>query len=124
MSKSRVSHLCLLFLLMPAMTTVLSACSTSSKPCSAGGDVTWNPPLKGNRQCYQVKDADGKYINQGKYVEWYKNGNMALEGQFKDGFKDGVWIQYDETGRKVMEKLFRNGVETNIPKSGIDSMNP
>ena len=111
MNKIRVHLLCLV------VAALLSACSSTTKPCSAGGDTTWNPPIKGNRQCYQTKNADGKYVNQGKYVEWYKNGNMALEGQFKDGYKDGIWMQYDETGRKAMEKQFRNGVETNLPKS-------
>ncbi len=107
-------------LISPWVTLIfVTGCSTSTKPCSSSGDTSWNPPIpleiKGNRQCHQAKQKDGKYLNHGKYVEWYKNGSIAIEGEFKDGKKDGVWVQYNEKGQKILEKKFRNGVEVSGP---------
>ena len=92
----------------------LSACSTMSKPCQDAGDVSWDwgpKPVKGNRQCLQIQEAKtGKWINHGRYVVWFPNGKVALEGNFKDGLKEGKWVQFDEEGKKVVEREYIGGV--------------
>lgn len=95
----------------------LLSCSTSH-PCAQGGDISWNPPLKGNKQCFQKKSPSGAYVNEGKYYQWHPNGKLALEGTFSDGQKEGVWIQYDPSGKKVAERYFENGVEKMAPVTG------
>src|SRR5690606_37127443 len=97
-----------LFLLLPA------ACATGSKPCHEGGDVSWEwkgEPSKGNRQCLQHKDKAGRWVNHGRYVVWFPDGEVALEGNFKEGLKEGKWVQYDRTGKKILEKEFEGGTE-------------
>ncbi|MGK5086490.1 hypothetical protein WDW86_02935 [Bdellovibrionota bacterium FG-2] len=89
---------------------ICSACSIS-RPCSEGGDVSWNPSIRGDRRCQKVQDPSGRYVNHGKFVQTYQSGKLALEGEFLDGKRNGTWVQYDEKGDKVMERYFDHGVE-------------
>ena len=94
---------------------LLQACSIAH-PCAEAGDVTWTPMIKGDRQCRQAKQKDGTWVNQGKYMQWYPNGKLAIEGNFKAGKKDGVWMHYNEKGDKDAEKYFEEGVEKALAK--------
>lgn len=105
---TRPAHLPILLACIPS----LAACSTSYKPCTEAGEIAWVNPIKGNMQCTQKKRPDGTYVNHGKFIHWNENGKVALEGDMKDGKKDGVWIQYDDEGKKILEKTYINGVET------------
>lgn len=86
------------------------ACGTT-KPCSETGDVSWDPPFKGDQVCYQKKQADGTFKNHGKYVRKHEDGKVAVEGQFVDGQRHGIWIEYDKKGSKVKERFFEHGVD-------------
>lgn len=71
--------------------------------------------IRGDRRCQQ-KEMGGKLVNHGKFTQFYMNGKPALEGQFEEGRKTGIWIQYDEkTGEKIVEKYFERGVEMSAP---------
>lgn len=96
----------------PALLLQLTSGCAISRPCAEGGDVSWPNTIKGNKQCHQKRLSNGSYVNDGGYVQWHPNGKIAVEGVFKDGRKHGVWNQYDETGRKILEKYYRDGVET------------
>jgi hypothetical protein len=90
------------------------ACATvASHPCTKGGQPAFDDGKvgKGTKQCVQVKDSSGAYINQGKYVEWHPNGVRAIEGEYAGGFKTGKWIEWDDQGRKLKEKWFEGGNE-------------
>jgi antitoxin component YwqK of YwqJK toxin-antitoxin module len=67
--------------------------------------------IQGDRQCHQTELKDGRVVNQGRYVQWYPSGKVAVEGQFDNGEKTGTWVQYNEKGKKILEKEFDNGVE-------------
>ncbi len=104
-------------LVLPLLLAVLgtplvtnSACAIGH-PCKEGGDISWPNPIQGDKKCYQKKDKDGIYRNDGKFSQWHSNGQLALEGQFKKGKKEGLWIQFDETGKKVAERRYQDGVE-------------
>jgi hypothetical protein len=91
-----------------------SACVTvAAHPCTKGSQAARADGKvgKGTKQCVQVKDASGAYVNHGKYVEWHPNGVRALEGEYVGGFKNGKWLEWDETGRKLAEKWFEAGNE-------------
>lgn len=96
----------------------VSACGTTSKPCTHGGDLTQLPAIKGNRECYQKKRPDGSYVNDGRFIQWHPDGSMAIDGEFKDGRKHGTWIHYDEKGQKTAEKYYNEGVETSVRPPG------
>ncbi|MEY4111383.1 MAG: hypothetical protein RLZZ46_1739, partial [Bacteroidota bacterium] len=40
---------------------------------------------------------------------YYANGNLNYVGAFVQGKKDGIWIFYDEAGKKFMEQKFQGG---------------
>lgn len=101
-------------LLVTILFPLASGCVTlASHPCTQGGQPAFDDGKvgKGTKQCIQVKDTNGNYINQGKYIEWHKNGVRAIEGEYVGGFKTGKWIEWDNQGRKLKEKWFESGNE-------------
>lgn len=97
-------------LFLACLSCFLFACSIT-RPCSEAGDLSDIPKIKGDKKCYQKKQKDGSYKNDGKFFQYHPNGNIALEGEFKDGEKNGTWTQYDEAGKKIAVRYFENGVE-------------
>lgn len=95
---------------------LLSACA--SKParyCTEIGQPAREvsaPYVIGDRQCFIKKDRDGSLIKHGPYREWFLNGHPALEGEYNEGRKSGKWIEWDESGKKISERWFEEGVET------------
>jgi hypothetical protein len=92
----------------------VASCSTVAKhPCTQGGQSARDDGKvgKGNKQCEQVKTHDGKFINHGKYIEWFPSGKRQLQGEYKAGVKVGKWSEWDEQGRLLNEKWYENGVE-------------
>lgn len=95
----------------------LMGCAVT-KPCSEGGDVSWNPKIIGDKRCAQKTDASGHTFNQGKFQEYYfSTGTLALEGEFDQGRKDGIWLYYGEDRRLISAKFFDRGVEKTPPAS-------
>ena len=91
--------------------TVWSGCSIS-KPCSEAGDVSWNPKIIGDKRCTQRARKDGRIVNHGKFLQSYTStGRIALEGEFVEGLKSGIWLHYAEDGRLIAVKYFDQGVE-------------
>ena len=46
----------------------------------------------------------------GKYVEYYENGNKKVEGVFKNNLRIGNWKVWDEKGKLIMEREYYNSV--------------
>ncbi len=93
------------------LVVLASACSIT-KPCSEAGDVSWNPGIIGDKRCTQKTRKDGRIVNHGKFLQSYTStGRIALEGEFVDGFKSGIWLHYAEDGRLIAVKYFDQGVE-------------
>jgi hypothetical protein len=90
---------------------LLPACAIH-KPCSDAGDTTWNPKITGDKRCAQEVGPDGKWVNHGPFMQIYQsNREIALEGQFEMGLKDGIWIFYGEDRGLKAVKFFEKGVE-------------
>lgn len=94
---------------------LLTACSSTFKPCTQGGDVSWYPPLKGEMQCQQRDDVNGRVMNHGNFKQIWPNGKTQLEGAFDEGRKSGVWSQYNDRGEKIAERYYEKGVEKMMP---------
>ena len=92
----------------------MTSCSTT-RPCSEAGDVAWQNTIEGDRHCQQKKLKNGTWTNHGKFKQSYPNGKTALEGEFVEGQKNGYWTQYDESGKKKVERYYEKGVERSSP---------
>lgn len=95
---------------------VVTGCTTTTHPCSVRGDTSWTslPSPDGDMKCQQLQLTDGSVVNHGTFKRFWKNGKPGLEGQFVRGKKHGIWFVYDEGGKKIQEKFFRDGIETSI----------
>jgi hypothetical protein len=105
---------------------LLFSCSSGPlKPCSLGGQ---SPRVNstaaiGRKSCDQIMDDSGRYLNDGKYYEWYLNDQIATVGEYKKGKKSGRWIEYDESGKILSQLNFEEGKELDpsyeIKKEGV-----
>ena len=59
------------------------------------------------------KESEGRiltgYLYEGPWKGWQENGQMAYEGSYVNGQRDGIWNWYDETGKLRTRQVFNNG---------------
>ena len=59
----------------------------------------------------QIKQ-EGNYKDHkkdGKWTKWYKDGEKKYEKNYKDGKKDGKWNEWDENGQIKSEATYKDG---------------
>jgi hypothetical protein len=119
-----------LFLLtLPVISGCTALMTRAQKPCTgtAAGQPAHDDGKvgKGNKQCEQIRDSAGGYVNHGHYIEWYVSGKRMLEGDYASGSKSGKWSEWDEQGKLIAEKWYENGSEVpgreNQPYNGLKS---
>ncbi len=98
---------------------LLSGCAIT-RPCAEGGDTRWRIRFDGDQTCFQVKDASGQIVNHGEYRYLDTNKKIRLEGQFYMGKKQGDWVEFDESGARVLEKRYERGVEKSSTRHDPD----
>ena len=54
------------------------------------------------------KENASRYPLDGHFARWYANGDPNEEGEYQNGNKQGLWIQYSE-GQKQREQTFADG---------------
>src|SRR4051812_3157339 len=97
------------------LAVVSSACSVT-KPCSDGGDISWTPKITGDKRCAQKEFPGKRTLNHGAFTQAYQTtGRIALEGEFDEGRKQGIWKYYGEDGKLRSVKYFDRGVEKTPP---------
>ena len=47
----------------------------------------------------------------GRYTEWYENGQKSSEHILKDGQRDGLWTWWDKHGNITDQTTYKNGKE-------------
>ena len=60
----------------------------------------------------QIKKTKGNFKDgkkDGKWTNWYEDGQKQCEVNYKDGKLDGKWIEWDESGRKQSEVNYKDG---------------
>ncbi len=60
----------------------------------------------GRRSRYDFYRSDELFASYD--FEYYANGQIKEEPSFKDGVRDGEWIQYFENGKKKSEEMYAN----------------
>ena len=51
--------------------------------------------------------VDGK--KAGLWTQWFENGNMEMEGEYRGGQKHGPWTEWHENGAIASQGSFANG---------------
>ena len=60
---------------------------------------------------YGTLVSESNYKNNkidGRYVEYYYNGNVALQGYYNLGFKDSVWTEFSPSRKISFQKRYKN----------------
>lgn len=59
-------------------------------------------------------DAKGRKIERGLFTKWYDNGQVMIEGTFKDGKKEGIWKEFLCNGVMKTEGGYQGGVKEGL----------
>jgi hypothetical protein len=58
--------------------------------------------------CMRLDDK-GAPVSHGPYLSLHATGKKAVEGQYENGKRQGLWTTWDENGQKVEEVTFVDG---------------
>ena len=53
--------------------------------------------------------SDDRIVNDGKFVEYYRNGSKYVEGNYKMGVFEGAWQYWFENGQLCKKVSFKDG---------------
>lgn len=81
--------------------TLLCACTTIET-----GTVRYPDGAKKVVYDYTI-DETGQTRN-GRYREWYENGQKRFEGHYVDGERQGPWTEWYENGQKRFEGRYKD----------------
>jgi hypothetical protein len=94
---------------------LMTGCSIT-RPCADGGDVSWTPKIVGDKRCTQKDFPGGRTLNHGKFTQAYQStGKIALEGEFDEGKRQGIWLYYAEDQKLKAVKYYDRGIEKTPP---------
>lgn len=55
-----------------------------------------------------------KWIRHGLFYQYFKNGNIASEGEYEHGLENGLWKDYHENGVKAAEGYYKAGKQIGV----------
>ncbi|MCC6466172.1 MAG: toxin-antitoxin system YwqK family antitoxin [Planctomycetes bacterium] len=55
--------------------------------------------------------VDGRDVQHGWWRGWHENGQLAEEGLWLDGRKEGLWVAFDSNGIQYSKLTYKNGAE-------------
>lgn len=64
------------------------------------------------RYSRRMSDDGTKWIREGLFTEYYRNGTIATTGLYENGLEQGHWTDYYENGQIAAEGEYSNGAET------------
>ena len=81
-------------------------------------NLNWNNNKTLNIDNVRILNSNGRLIYNfkinhnlydGKYLSYYDNGNIKIEGTYSSGKKTGRWIEYDESKNIILEENWIDG---------------
>ena len=77
-----------------------------------------SPSAWADHQGTELAERNGLWYYQshddpvnGRVMEWYSNGQVRAEQNYKDGKRDGIFTEWDEQGNIIKQTTYKNGVE-------------
>lgn len=58
----------------------------------------------------EVVEVDGAKQLHGSFRSWFENGQLQEEGNYKEGWRSGLWRHYHENGQLAAEGAYRLGL--------------
>ena len=92
------------------LTAVLAAACKSVSPCPDGAKLMGAAPPKGQETWCEKLDPSGRLVKDGAFTLYWPGGNKMLEGTYRDGKQDGIWIRFYASGQRATLDEYRNGV--------------
>ena len=76
---------------------------------------------KNGQKAYEKTYRNG--IKNGKWIEWFENGQKAYEKTYKEGKEDGLRISWNENGDKVYEEKIIDGIVSELVFINVKNFN-
>ena len=54
----------------------------------------------------RISRYDENLLPTGKWVQYYSDNSVKVEGEYKNGKKIGKWKYYDDSGRKTLTESY------------------
>jgi antitoxin component YwqK of YwqJK toxin-antitoxin module len=93
------------------MTALLPALLLLAGPveCPPGAERRGAAPPEGFAQWCEIRDLHGKPLRQGPSRTWYDDGGVWIEESWRDGDRDGPFLERYRNGRPAREGAYRAG---------------
>jgi hypothetical protein len=100
-------------LLLAAALLGVTACRRG--PCPPDTELRGSPQA-GQQSC-EYQDSNGLSVKHGPFIDWHPNGRQRSAGSYDHGKQTGRWTYWDENGRILSEREYRDGqlVEERTP---------
>lgn len=59
-----------------------------------------------------ISEDGTRWIRHGVFRTYHRNGALASEGTYVDGFENGLWRDFHENGQLAAEGYYERGQET------------
>ena len=100
-----------LFLIIVTLPLLLGGCGGTTEINSESQNVNVEELIE-RKEIVYLKGTYRGYT--GKSYELHPNGQKEMEGKYKDGKQDGLWVWWYENGQKEMEVNNKDGKEDGL----------
>jgi antitoxin component YwqK of YwqJK toxin-antitoxin module len=74
--------------------------------CPAGAERRGGAPPEAFEEWCEAKDAAGRPVRHGPARTWYDDGRLWTEASFRDGLRDGPFVEWHRSGAKAREGAY------------------
>ncbi|WP_342374854.1 hypothetical protein NVS55_26455 [Myxococcus stipitatus] len=109
MMSKRFAVLCVVAVATQALGEDATAMHEDRLECPVGAEQRVERGSEGNRTyCIKVGSTPQNRVLNGPFVAYWPNGQKHSVGQYKAGFRSGLWTFFDAKGVKTGETQFEN----------------
>lgn len=85
------------------------AARTSERAVAIRPDISWVAPAHGNRHGVASLHASEPPATDGLVRTYHADGRLESEGYYRDGVREGYWVDYAENGTKQLAGTYVRG---------------
>ena len=84
--------------------------------CPPGATLMGAPPPKG-QEVWCQKIVNGKPVKDGRFILYADSGGKLIEGDYRNGLQQGEWTTWYENGPQSAIDHYRDGVQDGLHTS-------